>query len=69
MGTLEGQYKRKTGNLIAFSEQNVLDCMENVGCNVDGYAGNVRKIIQYYEEKNVMFICDKMGGLLLNSNI
>ncbi|CAL4124704.1 unnamed protein product, partial [Meganyctiphanes norvegica] len=35
-GTMEGQYHKGNGALVSFSEQNMLDCAQNWGCNGGG---------------------------------
>merc|ERR1719209_2354637 len=35
-GSMEGQYHKTTGELVSLSEQNLLDCAQNWGCNGGG---------------------------------
>jgi len=35
-GSMEGQYHKTTGELVSMSEQNLLDCAQNWGCNGGG---------------------------------
>jgi cathepsin L len=51
VGAIEGQYFLKTGNLLSFSEQQVLDCskkFKNLGC--DG--GFMRSVYKYVQANN-----------------
>jgi cathepsin L len=48
-GSLEGQYKKKTGQLISFSEQQLLECKGN-GCDAGGW---VEKAFDYIKENGI----------------
>lgn len=46
-GVLEGQYQRKTGNLIKFSEQYLLDCSAGMYNNSGCIGGTVRGALKF----------------------
>jgi cathepsin L len=49
IGAIEGQYYLRTGNLLSFSEQQIIDCSEkfnDFGCN-GGYMESVYRYIQF----------------------
>lgn len=52
MGSLEAQYQRKTGELIKFSEQNLLDCSGHPYNNSGCHGGSVSESLQFIFDNN-----------------
>ncbi|CEF66427.1 Cathepsin L.1 [Strongyloides ratti] len=72
IGSLEGQYIRKTGELISLSEQNILDCIGYDGCQ-GGWTNNVFKFIQIKnnidKEKNYQYVGEKTFCKYTNESV
>lgn len=51
-GVLEGQYQKTTGNLIKFSEQNLIDCTANKYSNAGCKGGNVAASLKFVSDNH-----------------
>ena len=61
-GALEGQHYRKTGRLVALSEQNLVDCTRPYGKPNVGYSMHEKKSVRGNDGLSIVWGCDSSGG-------